>query len=152
MYSLQRRNERYRILYMWKIMNGLAPNCGVSWGPTEVRLGRMCQVPKLAQKARKLREQSFQYQGPKLFNCLPVSLRNKVNCSLEEFKADLDQFLQNIPDEPSMSALIPGATNPQTARPSNSLPDQVALWRRNQVGAHTYLPGTQRSQVSMTGH
>ena len=30
MLSVQRRIDRYRILYTWKIMNGDTPNCGLS--------------------------------------------------------------------------------------------------------------------------
>ena len=29
MISLQRRQERYRIIYIWKILEGIAPNCGI---------------------------------------------------------------------------------------------------------------------------
>ena len=29
MYSQQRRMERYRIIYTWKILEGLVPNCGL---------------------------------------------------------------------------------------------------------------------------
>ena len=34
MISLQRRQERFRIIYIWKILEGQAPNCGIeSTGP-----------------------------------------------------------------------------------------------------------------------
>ena len=29
MYSQERRMERYRVIYVWKILEGYAPNCGV---------------------------------------------------------------------------------------------------------------------------
>ena len=29
MYSQERRMERYCIIYIWKILEGLAPNCGI---------------------------------------------------------------------------------------------------------------------------
>ena len=47
MNSEQRRLERYKIIYIWKIMEGFVPNCGVNWTKTEERRGRLCEVPKL---------------------------------------------------------------------------------------------------------
>ena len=44
--------------------------------------------------------------------------------SIEEFKADLDQFLEKIPDQPKSEGYIPNACNQSTARPSNSILDQ----------------------------
>ena len=29
--SEQRRLERYQVMYIWRIMEGLTPNCGVTW-------------------------------------------------------------------------------------------------------------------------
>ena len=42
------------------------------------RRGRLCKVPKLKESAevQKLRRQSFQMSGPKLWNSLPKNLRN----------------------------------------------------------------------------
>ena len=52
------------------------------------RRGREVQVPALREKpsVRKLREQSFQYNGPKLFNSLPKYLRSITKVAVEEFK------------------------------------------------------------------
>ena len=47
MNSEQRRLERYKLIYIWKIMQGSVPNCGLNWTKTEERRGRMCEVPKL---------------------------------------------------------------------------------------------------------
>ena len=45
MISLQRRQERYRIIYIWKILEGQAPNCGIeSTGSDDKRQGRKCKV------------------------------------------------------------------------------------------------------------
>ena len=40
MYSQERRLERYRALYVWKIIEGLSPNCGLntSWSERRGRL------------------------------------------------------------------------------------------------------------------
>ena len=47
MLLLQRRMERYRILYCWKILNGLTPNCGVEEvaDSSKTRQGRRLIVP-----------------------------------------------------------------------------------------------------------
>ena len=44
MYSQQRRLERYRILYAWKILSNLAPNCGLVKVTSE-RRGRQLRIP-----------------------------------------------------------------------------------------------------------
>ena len=120
--------ERYKIIYIWKTMNDLVPNCGIVWSEAGERRGRMCQVPKLmgSSKVQKLRLQSFQMSGPKLWNALPRSVRNLKTNDLEEFKQILDQFLCKVPDEPKCDGLNPGATNALNGRPSNSILYQVA--------------------------
>jgi hypothetical protein len=86
MNSLQRRLERYSLIYTWKVMSGLVPNPGLNWSPGVGRRGRMCQVPDLKGKSsvKNLRSQSYQVAGPQLWNCLPKSIRNKSCKSLEE--------------------------------------------------------------------
>ena len=100
--------ERYRIIYTWKILEQKAPNCGIE-SKIHERLGRLCDIPKIKPNSKKsvqtLRENSFQINGPKLFNCLPKNLRNKRRCSIDEFKAALDLFLENIPDEPQSARI-----------------------------------------------
>ena len=128
MISLQRRLERYRIIYTWKILEGIAPNCGIETMPEGGRLGRKCKIPAINKQAKKsiqtLREQTFQVNGPQLFNSLPASVRNMTKCGIDEFKMKLDNFLEKLPDEPSVSGLIPVACTSE-ARPSNSILDQV---------------------------
>ena len=128
MLSLQRRLERYRIIYIWKILEGLVPNCGVQVSPELGRSGRKCLIPSLNTKSKQsvqtIKEQTFQVNGPQLFNTLPSSVGNTTKCSVNEFKMKLDKFLEGIPDEPSVSGLTPGACTLE-ARASNSLVDQV---------------------------
>ena len=123
MNSEQRRLERYKVIYIWKIMEGLVPNCGLKWTNSDERRGRICEVPKLKGSAQvqKLRKQSFQMSGPKLWNSLPKNLRNLKNCGLEQFKELLDCFLAKVPDEPKAEGLTPGATDVITGRPTNTL-------------------------------
>ena len=127
MLSQQRRMERYRIIYTWKILEGKSPNCGITSKNNE-RLGRMCDIPQIKVNSRKaiqsLRENSFQVNGRRLFNCLPKKIRNKKGCSIDKFKSTLDLFLERIPDEPKSDGNVPSACNQVTGRPSNSIIEQ----------------------------
>ena len=74
-YSQERRMERYRILYAWKILEGISPNCGLVCLNSE-RRGRDIKIPSIKGKGKisTLREASFQVHGAKLFNSLPKSI------------------------------------------------------------------------------
>ena len=87
LYSLQRRRERYRIIYIWKILENQVPNiaCGGDSGimklhSEESRNGRTCQIPSLnfnaPPKINHLREGIQINHGSQLFNALPKDLRN----------------------------------------------------------------------------
>ena len=137
MVSIQRRMERYRIIYSWKILENLAPNCGIS-EIDESHLSRQgrrldISVPKGSAKVNKMKEQCFQINGAKLFNCLPPTIRNLSTTSKEKsrcapdvdyFKAALDQYLASIPDQPRIGGLAPGVE-------SNSILHQT---KRGQTG------------------
>ena len=126
MYSQQRRAERYKIIYTWKILEGLVPNCGIET-ETSMRRGRHCTVPITCgrQAVKSLREQSFQMAGPKLFNSLPKYLREIRKQSKLDFKEELDQFLAKLPDHPHIGDLTPNICNQFSAKPSNSLVDVI---------------------------
>ena len=128
MLSIQRRQERYRIIYTWKILEGLAPNCGITADGLENRQGRKCTVPKMNNKSsaavKTMKDQTFQVHGPQLFNSLPAYLRNTTKCTVDDFKMKLDKFLERIPDEPSVRGLTPAGCTAD-ACPSNSVLDQV---------------------------
>ena len=125
--SVQRRMERYRVIYIWKVINLLVPNFGLTWD-TNVRRGRIVIIPpsKSAHtaRARALREQSLAVHGGRIFNLLPVELRNWTG-SKDGFKTKLDAFLGNIPDQPACSRLTPAPTNSVTCKSSNSLTDWI---------------------------
>ena len=127
LYSLQRRRERYIIIYVWKILEELVPNISSSNSaicPARLnkRIGRRCHVPPISTTSPKsiqtIRESSFSVMGPNLFNCLPRYLREltKAECTAPQFKAKLDDFLSTVPDQP----LIPGYTQYRQCQ-SNSL-------------------------------
>ena len=134
MLSMQRRLERYRIIYTWKILENQAPNCGIVKleGSENTRLGRRLLVPKVngSSQTNKLKEQAFQINGAKLFNCLPPSLRNQ-SVYQDEFKEKLDQYLAKVPDQPRIEGLSPGVE-------TNSILFQT---KRGQGGEQLLYPG-----------
>ena len=128
LYSLQRRRERYRIIYTWKILEGLVPNIGKDKvvSRSSIRHGRVCVVPQPASstpvKLRNLLDGSFCINGGNLFNSLPKSIRNLTNVDTLTFKNKLDGFLATIADEPQ----CPGYTARRRAA-SNSLTHMIAV-------------------------
>ena len=124
MLSQERRMERYRMISVWKCLEGLTPSCGLEAAEENPRLGRRCKVPLLRPGGRRavqtLREQSFPINGAKLFNTLPKTIR-EIKRSQEDFKEALDRHLMTIPDQPRMGRLTPTALDQTTGRQSNSL-------------------------------
>ena len=124
-YSLERRRERYIAIYVWRILEGNAPNISTNHGITgqyHARRCRTCIVPPILSSAsyriRSIRYSSFAIKGPRIFNSLPMDLRNFSGGTVNEFKCRLDRHLRRVPDEP----LIPGYTAYRTVD-SNSLID-----------------------------
>ena len=124
MYSEQRRLERYRVLYAWKVLQGLVPNPGIKEASENEYLGRRIIIPKINHRSRQaiqtLKEESFQINGAALFNSIPKEIRNMKKCSLEDFKTELDKYLQKLPDQPKIDDLIPWGQN-REGKPSNSI-------------------------------
>lgn len=111
LYSLQRRRERYQIIYCWKLLEYLVPNLESDGIPiisvnNHIRKGRLCVTPKvlshLPNSLQSLYYNTLRYQGPRLFNILPKYLRELTGCSVDKFKNILDEFLKNICDEPQI--------------------------------------------------
>ena len=125
LFSLERRAERYKIIYTWKILEKLAPNLNTNQIESKCsdRRGRYCLVPKLntktSGKLTTLRENSFCIQGPRLFNCLPKETRNLSGITIGTFKRHLNNYLLTLPDQPG----IPGYTGMRPAA-TNSIIDQ----------------------------
>ena len=116
--SLERRRERYHIIYLWKIIENIVPNpCvsinGIQQKSIDVRIsprnGRFCIYPSISRhchaKVHTLRSGSFCVHACKLFNVLPKNVRSITNCTSEAFKAALDKFLELIPDTPHLPGL-----------------------------------------------
>ena len=131
LYSQQRRRERYRSIYMWKILEGEVPNPAphALQSYTTDRAGRKatrrCLPTRAPEKIKTLLSNSLTYDGPKSFNSLPKEIRNITGCSVDKFKSALDKFLCTVPDEPP----VLGYT--ARCRTSNTIPDQVALRARD---------------------
>ena len=124
LYSLERRRERYRILYTWKILENLVPNIndGIK-SYINPRQGRKCIIPTQTKtKLSKTRDSSFNIHALKMFNALPRHIRNASSTSLLSFKRAVDLCLKNIPDEPQ----LPNYTIYRRA-PTNSLIDMMGF-------------------------
>ena len=129
MYSVERRRERYLMIYVYKIIQGITPNFEgekfMLQVETNARRGRFCIVPSLNTRAparvTTMVEASLSVTGPKLFNSLPMDIRN-CNVSVDAFKARLDKFLKRVPDQPC----LPGYQQPAL---SNSILGQLAALR-----------------------
>ena len=102
LHSLQRRRERYCIIYVWKIIEGLVPNfsnpivCSYS-----DRRGRSCIVSHVhVGRLGTLAFNSFRWRAIRLFNAMPNHIRCISCCSVLSFKCKLDLYLRNIVDLP----------------------------------------------------
>ena len=128
LYSLERRRERYRIIYVWKIMEGLVPNLNKNpiRHTISLRNGRKCLLPstssRVPRRMQSFRDGTLSVNGARLFNVLPVKLRNMRGVSISVFKNELDKFLNTVPDEPQCC----GYTASRKAA-SNSLLHMVAV-------------------------
>ena len=132
LYSQQRRRERYRAIYIWKVLEHLVPDPTTSalYAVTKQRTGRKCVrralTSRAPQRIKSLLAASLGHEGPRLFNSLPASVRDLTGCPVDRFKSGLDRFLSTLPDEPP----VPGYT-PICRAASNSIPDHVALQYRD---------------------
>ena len=68
-----------------------------------------------------LRQQSFMFTAPRLFNKLPRYLRDDSISTPDEWKSILDEFLSQIPDNPLTCDEVPGLCEPFSAKSTNSL-------------------------------
>ena len=115
-----RRMERFRILYVYKIITGQVQNCGINWTNSD-NSGTIVAEVGTQKYFQTQRENSFHYTAPRLFNKLPRSLRDDRISTLNEWKMKLDKILAKIPDEPVVSDLTPGLCEHLNSKPTNSL-------------------------------
>ena len=113
--SLQRRRERYILIYMWKILNCLVPNdLGIEW-TYNIRLGVKAIIPRIPVKRIKLGvyDSFFKVSASKLWNILPKWV-NAESRSLPLFKKNLDKHLSCIPDHPPVKGYVTANNNSLT--------------------------------------
>ena len=131
MYSLERRRERYLILYTYKIILGLAPNFEDQRFKIKTmvseRRGLSCVIPPIktnaTERIKSCVENSFSVRAPRIFNCLPKDIRSQ-NLNFPCFKKRLDEILTRVEDCPSFPELRPRAA-------SNSILDQIDSMKRD---------------------
>ena len=109
--SLQRRRERYCLLYMHKVLHKQVPNDIQICFSENARLGIKAEIPPLPRFRSHIQlfDSSFAVRGPMLWNLLPKRLNNIV--SFECFKVNLDRFLINIPDCPPTTGYTTANSN-----------------------------------------
>ena len=100
--SLQRRRERYIILQVWKILNGVSPNdIGMKFRETS-RKGIIAAIPPLvkgcSQRNQSLYDGSFAVLGARLWNLVPAEIKSLK--TFLGFKEKLSRFLATFPDNP----------------------------------------------------
>ena len=130
--SIQRRHERYKILYMYKIKEKLVPDLpchpltkedlSFDFRPNP-RTGTTCflPTPKLYHNPAVIgRTSSFAETASSLWNRLPACVSNITKQPLHIFKRALDNMLDIIPDDPrcDASGLY---SDPNTGRYTNSI-------------------------------
>ena len=141
LFSIQRGNERYKLLFLWKAMNGMVPDIGVK-RVYDGRRGYVITIPPLTgsvNSVKTMREKSLPISAAKLYNSLPYYIRDYEGDDYKTFKAMLDEFLSSIPDEPSVPGLSTSNQNTDS-RPSNSIID----WSRNMRNS-SWTPATLQS-------
>ena len=105
LYSVQRRRDRYQIIYLWKIIEGLVPNLSAPITCTySKRRGLSCVVSHVNMgRLGTLSYNSFRWRSIRMFNKLPKYVRIVSSCSIDEFKSQLDKHLRSIVDLPCRS-------------------------------------------------
>ena len=93
LYSLQRRRERYCIIYVWKIIEDLAQIFSKPIVCTHYeRRGRYCVVSHVnIGRSGTLAYNSFRWHVIRLFNSLPKFIGCTTSCSVYSFKHTLDE-------------------------------------------------------------
>ena len=123
MYSQERRRERYQIIFIWKLSQGLVQGYNLEFSYSDRRGRMVIPHPIMRQapaKVRKAREATLGVKGARIFNLLPAWIRTISGVSVDKFKSELDRFLAGVPDQPTVPTQGRAAT-------TNSLVDQLQL-------------------------
>ena len=122
--SQERRRERYQIIFLWKISQGMVSGYDVNFTKEGARNGRKIDPKPVNWKSpalvRNAKERSLGVRGARIFNLLPENIRTLNTDHVDLFKNHLDVFLSSVPDQPTMPGLIRAAQ-------TNSLLHQLPL-------------------------
>ena len=130
MYSLERRRDRYRIIYEWQQIEGIKENI-MKLRINNNRSNRLINNGSSTKKGIKLssKMKSKIHNSPlreteRAFNSLPRNLRNLTGVTTDTFKKHLDEWLLKTPDQPKYKGYgkFVGAK-------SNTICDQVMVKR-----------------------
>ena len=113
LYSLQRRRERYIIIYVWKILEGLVPNVEIKVNQ-HPRKGRLCYIKRTeatTHRAASVLHNSFSRNGARLFNAAPKAIRELRGVATDSFKLQLDRWLATLTDKPPTPGYPSTGTN-----------------------------------------
>ena len=126
MLSLERRQDRYRIIYGWQQIEGIKENV-MKLRINNNETNRLINNGSGTKKGIKLssKMKSKLYNSPlreteRAFNSMPRHLRNLTRVTTDTFKRHLDKWLLKIPDQPKCR----GYARFVSAK-SNALCDQV---------------------------
>ena len=133
-YSIQRRVERFKCIYLWKMYNGIVPDVGlrVNMNTNNTRSGQILQTRALKAKSDSIKtkmKDSLLYNGVRLFNSLPRYVSG-VKDDIQVFKSNLDNYLSMFPDQPEIPGSLPEATDIY-GKQSNSIIDWARYYGIN---------------------
>ena len=122
LYSLERRRERYLIIYAWEqieeirenILNLEARKTGRYRKIVQKRIPWAKNGVKLRKATRTKLFNSTKNKMAMLFNYIPSDIANITGVTTDTFKRHLDGWLQTIPDQPRIdnySALVERESN-----------------------------------------
>ena len=109
------KRKVYKHIYIWKMLEGLAPNIsssgsqliGSSW---HIQHGRLCHIPVVSsrtpEKIKAARYSSISIRSLRPFNALPRSIKNMTGCTVDLFKNHIDALLRKLPDESPIPGYI----------------------------------------------
>ncbi|KAL5246660.1 hypothetical protein ACHWQZ_G018767 [Mnemiopsis leidyi] len=142
--SLQRRRERYCIIHVWKISNGLAPNDTEIQFADHQRHGVRASIPAINRKAQMSikaeYDRSFRVRAAQLFNMLPADLRGVS--TLDAFKCGLGRFLEHYQDTPPVTGHPGGSPNYRESEPNAEtiLCYTDGSKMNDKIGSGVYIP------------
>ena len=112
------------MIFIWKLSQGLVSGYKLDfimnsrtwrWAVPEKLAGSRVPAAVLNAKANSLR-----IKGAQLFNLLPAVLRNASHGDIDMFKDNLDHYLSQVPDQPTIPGLVRAAV-------TNSLLHQIPM-------------------------